>query len=59
MRYVGTARYGHIDLFGMFEQGSTLLLSQISCITLGLALLQYEQKFKLGGCASAHKTLIS
>jgi hypothetical protein len=35
------------------------VLSQISCIASGLALLEDEQKFKLGGCAGAHKTSIS
>jgi hypothetical protein len=59
MRYVGTAWYGYIDSFGKFEHGSTLLLSQISCIASGLALLKDEQKFKLGGCVGAHKTSIS
>jgi hypothetical protein len=59
MRKVGTARYGHIDLFGKFEHGSILVLSQISCIALGLALLEYEQKFVLGGCVGPHKTWIS
>jgi hypothetical protein len=34
-------------------------LSQISCIASGLALLEDEQKFKLGGCVGAHKTSIS
>jgi hypothetical protein len=43
----------------MFEHGSTLVLSRISCIALGFALLEDEQKFKLGGCVSAHKTSIS
>jgi hypothetical protein len=38
MRKVGTARYGHIDSFGKFEYGSTLVLSRISCIASGLAL---------------------
>jgi hypothetical protein len=55
---VGTARYGHIDSFGKFEHGSILVLSQISCIASGLALLEDEQKFKLGGCVGGHKTLI-
>jgi hypothetical protein len=59
MRLVGTARYGHIDLFGRFEHGSTLLLSQISCIASGLALLEDDQKFKPGGCVGTHKTSIS
>jgi hypothetical protein len=58
MGYVGTARYGYIDSFGKFEHGSTLVLSRISCIALGLALLEDEQKFKLGGCVGAHKTSI-
>jgi hypothetical protein len=49
MRSVGTARYGHIDLFGKFGQGSTLVLSRISCIALGLALLEDEQNLKLAG----------
>jgi hypothetical protein len=35
------------------------VLSQISCITSGFALLKDEQKFKVGGCVGAHKTLIS
>jgi hypothetical protein len=43
----------------MFEHGSTLVLSQISCIALDLVLLEDEQKFKLGGCVGAHKTSIS
>jgi hypothetical protein len=59
MRYVGTTRYGYIDSFGKFEYGSTLVLSRISYIALGLALLEDEQKFKLGGCVGAHKTSIS
>jgi hypothetical protein len=49
MRSVGTARYGHIDLFDKFEQGSTHVLSRISCIALGLALLEDEQNLTLGG----------
>jgi hypothetical protein len=49
--------YGHIDSFGMFEQGSTLVLSRISCIAS--ALLKDEQKFKLVGCVGARKTSIS
>jgi hypothetical protein len=59
MRYVGTARYDHIDSFSKFENGSTLVLSQISCIASCLTLLEDEQKFKLGGCVGAHKTSIS
>jgi hypothetical protein len=51
--------YGHINLFGKFEHGSTIVLSQISCIASGLALLEDEQKFNLGGCVDAHKTSIS
>jgi hypothetical protein len=35
------------------------VLSQISCIALVLALLEDEQKFKLGGRVGTHKTLIS
>jgi hypothetical protein len=35
------------------------VLSRISCIASGLALLKDEQKFKLGGCVGTHKTLIS
>jgi hypothetical protein len=35
------------------------VLSQISCIASGLALLEDEQKFKLGGCVGAHKMLNS
>jgi hypothetical protein len=45
MRYVGTARIGHINSSGNPEHGSTLVLPIISCITLGLALLEDEQKF--------------
>jgi hypothetical protein len=59
MTYVGTARYGHIHSFGKFEHGSTLVLSQISCIALGLVLLEDAQKFKLGGCVATYKTSIS
>jgi hypothetical protein len=55
IRYVGTTRYGHIDLFGMFKQGSTLVLSRISCNTSSWASLEDEQKFKLGGCVGTHK----
>jgi hypothetical protein len=51
--------YGRINSYGMSEHGSTLVLSQISCIASSLALLEDEQKFKLGGCVGAHKTLIS
>jgi hypothetical protein len=43
----------------MSEHGSTLMLSRISCIASGLALLEDEQKFKLGGCIDAPKMLIS
>jgi hypothetical protein len=32
------------------------VLSQIFCIASGLALLEDEEKFKLGGCVGAHKT---
>jgi hypothetical protein len=35
------------------------VLSQISCIASDLALLEDEQKFKLGGCVGAHKMLFS
>jgi hypothetical protein len=59
VRYVGTARYGHINSFGKFEHGSTLVLSQISFIPSGLALLEDEQKYKLGGCVGTQKTSIS
>jgi hypothetical protein len=41
--------YGLISPFGKSKHGSTLVLSQISCIALGLALLEDEQEFKLGG----------
>jgi hypothetical protein len=54
-----TVRYGHIDSFGKSEHGSTLVLSQISYITSGLALLKDEQTFKPGGCVGARNTLIS
>jgi hypothetical protein len=59
MREVGTARYDHINLFGKSKHVSILVLPRISCIALGLALLEDEKKFKLGGCVGAHKTLIS
>jgi hypothetical protein len=59
MREVGTARYDHINLFGKSKHVSTLVLPHISCIASSLALLEDEQKFKLGGCVGAHKTLIS
>jgi hypothetical protein len=42
----------------MFEQGSTLVLSRISYIASGMALLKDEQKFKLEGCVGTHKTSI-
>jgi hypothetical protein len=35
------------------------VLSQISYIDSGLALLEDKQKFNLEGCVGAHKTLIS
>jgi hypothetical protein len=53
------ARYGYINSSAKSEHGSTLVLSQISCIASGLALLEGEQKLKLGGCVGTHKTLIS
>jgi hypothetical protein len=59
MRKVGTASYSYIDSFGKFEHESTLVLPRISCTGSGLAFLEYEQKFKLGGCVGAHKMLIS
>jgi hypothetical protein len=59
MREVGTTRYDHINLFGKSKYVSTLVLPRISCIASGLALLEHEQKFKLGVCVGAHKMLIS
>jgi hypothetical protein len=50
--------YDHINSSGKAKHGSTLVLSQISCIASGLALIEDEQKFKLGGCVSTHKTPI-
>jgi hypothetical protein len=50
--------YGYIDSFGKFEHWSTLVLSRMSCTALGLALLEDEQKYKIGGCLGAHKTSI-
>jgi hypothetical protein len=35
------------------------VLSRISCIASALALLEDEQKIKLGGCVGTHKTPIS
>jgi hypothetical protein len=55
MRYIGTARYAHFNLFGKSKYVSTLVLPHISCIVSCLALLEDEQKFKLGGCVGAHK----
>jgi hypothetical protein len=48
MRSVETVRYDHINLFGKSKHVSSRL-----------ALLEDEQKFKLGGCVGTHKTLIS
>jgi hypothetical protein len=59
MRSVGTARYDHINLFGKSKHVSTLVSPCISYIASGLALLENEQKFKLGGCVGAHKMPIS
>jgi hypothetical protein len=59
MRCIGTARYDHINLLDKSKYVSTLILLRISCIALGLALLEDEQKFKFGGCVGAHKTPIS
>ena len=59
MREVGTARYDHINLFGKSIYVSTLVLPRISCFASGLALLEDEQKFKLGGCVGAHRMSIS
>jgi hypothetical protein len=36
-----------------------LCLSQISCIVSGLALLEDEQKFRIGGCVGGHETSFS
>jgi hypothetical protein len=43
----------------MSKHVSTLVLSRITCIASGLALLENEQKFKLGGCVGANKIPIS
>jgi hypothetical protein len=51
--------YGYIDSFGKFEHGFTLVLSRISCTASGLALLEDEQKFMLGGSVGTHKMSIS
>jgi hypothetical protein len=59
MRCVGTVMYNHINLFGKSKHVSKLVLPHISCIASGLALLEDEQKFKLGGCVGAHKMPIS
>jgi hypothetical protein len=50
--------YDHINLFGKSKHVSTLVLPRISCIASRLALLEDEQKFKLGGCVGAHKMSI-
>jgi hypothetical protein len=59
MRRVGTARYDHTNLFDKYKHVFTHVLPRISGIALGLALLEDEQKFKLGGCVGAHKMSIS
>jgi hypothetical protein len=59
MRRVGTTRYDHINLLGKSNYVTTLVLPGISCTASGLALLEDEQKFKLGGCVGAHKMPIS
>jgi hypothetical protein len=41
------------------KHGSTLVLSRIYAIASSLALLEDEQKFRLGGCVGSNKTLIS
>jgi hypothetical protein len=51
--------YDLINLFGKSKHGSTLVFSQISCIASCFALLEDQQKFKLGGCVGTHKTSIS
>jgi hypothetical protein len=51
--------YDFLNLFGKSKYGSTFVLSRISCIASGLALLKNEQKFMHGGCVGAHKTPIS
>jgi hypothetical protein len=50
-----TARYDHINLFGKSKHVSTLVLPRISCIALGLALLENEQKFNLWECVALIK----
>jgi hypothetical protein len=50
-----TAKYGRINSSAKSEYGSTLVLSQISCIASNLGLLEDEQKFKLGGCVALIK----
>jgi hypothetical protein len=47
-----------MNLFGKSKHVSILVLPRISCIASGLALLEDEQKFKLGGCVGTHKTPI-
>jgi hypothetical protein len=59
MREVETARYDHINLFGKSKHVSTLVLTRIPSIASGLALLEDEQKFNLGGCIGTHKMPIS
>jgi hypothetical protein len=51
--------YDHINLFGKYKHVPTLVLPRFSRIASGLALLEDEQKFKLGGCVGSHKTPIS
>jgi hypothetical protein len=41
------------------SNGIHLFLSQTSCIASGLALLEDEKNFKLGGCLSDHEMLVS
>jgi hypothetical protein len=55
----GEKHFNFKNPFGKSKHGSTFVLSQISCIASCLALVEDEQKFNLGGCVGAHKTLIS
>jgi hypothetical protein len=47
--------YDHINLFGKFKYVSILVLPRISCIASGLALLEDEQKIKLGDVLALKK----
>jgi hypothetical protein len=56
---IGSAKYDRNSLFYEFEHWSTLVFVSNLLHGSGLALLEDEQKFNLGGRVGAHKTSIS